>query len=64
MFQALDQFKQDPTLSVIILSMRSGAVGLTLTAANRVYLMEPALNPAIEMQAITRVRQYIHALCV
>jgi superfamily II DNA or RNA helicase len=35
--------------------MRSGAVGINLTQANRVFLMEPAMNPALEAQAIGRV---------
>mmetsp|Transcript_23798 Transcript_23798/g.29979 ORF Transcript_23798/g.29979 Transcript_23798/m.29979 type:complete len:117 (-) Transcript_23798:218-568(-) len=35
--------------------MRSGAVGINLTQANRVFLMEPAMNPALEAQAVGRV---------
>jgi hypothetical protein len=41
---------QDPSVTVFLLSVRTGAVGLTLTRANRVYLMEPAVNPALEQQ--------------
>jgi superfamily II DNA or RNA helicase len=37
--------------------MRAGAVGINLTQANRVFLMEPALNPALEAQAIGRVHR-------
>ena len=40
-----------------LLSMRSGAVGINLTAANHVFLMEPAFNPALEAQAIGRAHR-------
>ena len=32
-----------------------GAAGLTLTVANTVFLMEPALNPGLEAQAASRI---------
>ena len=34
--------------------MRSGVVGINLTAASHVFLMEPAFNPALEDQAVGR----------
>jgi len=37
-----------------LLSMRAGAVGINLTAASHVFLLEPCLNPALEDQAIGR----------
>jgi superfamily II DNA or RNA helicase len=36
---------------------RAGAVGINLTQANSVFLMEPCLNPALEAQAIGRVHR-------
>lgn len=42
---------------MLVLSLRSGAVGLTLTAATEVFLMEPALNPALTQQAVDRVHR-------
>ena len=36
---------------------RAGAVGINLTQANRVFLMEPSFNPALEAQAIGRVHR-------
>jgi len=55
--QALREFQSDPPTTVFLLSMRSGAVGINLTQANRVFIMEPALNPALEAQAIGRVHR-------
>ena len=55
--KALRQFQNDPPTTIFLLSMRAGAVGINLTQANRVFLMEPALNPALEAQAIGRVHR-------
>lgn len=55
--KALKNFKSDPGTSVFLLSMKAGAVGINLTQANRVFLVEPALNPALEAQAIGRVHR-------
>ncbi|ORY42341.1 hypothetical protein BCR33DRAFT_660878, partial [Rhizoclosmatium globosum] len=51
---AMNTFKTDPDCTVILLSLKAGGVGLNLTAANRVYIMEPYWNPAVESQAIDR----------
>lgn len=45
--------------AVFVITMRAGNVGITLTAASRVYLMEPCLDPAVEVQMAGR----IHCLC-
>jgi superfamily II DNA or RNA helicase len=37
--------------------MRAGAVGINLTQANRVFIMEPCFNPALEAQAVGRVHR-------
>jgi SNF2 family DNA or RNA helicase len=42
---------------VFLLSLRAGAAGLTLTAASRVFLLEPSLDPAVEQQAVARVHR-------
>lgn len=55
--KALKNFKTDPDTSVFLLSMKAGAVGINLTQANRVFLIEPALNPALDAQAIGRVHR-------
>ena len=52
--KAIDAFQKDPPTTVFLLSVRSGAVGINLTAASHVFLLEPLLNPALEAQAIGR----------
>ncbi|KAG7339454.1 swf/snf family helicase [Nitzschia inconspicua] len=55
--KALHDFQNDPPTTIFLLSMRAGAVGINLTQANRVFLMEPGFNPALEAQAIGRVHR-------
>ncbi|XP_058471850.1 helicase-like transcription factor [Solea solea] len=43
---------ESPT--IMLLSLKAGGVGLNLTAASRVFLMDPAWNPATEEQCIDR----------
>ena len=53
----LHAFTSYPTNASIVPSChcyRAGAVGINLTQANRIFLMEPSFNPALEAQAIGR----------
>ncbi|RKK93675.1 hypothetical protein BFJ71_g9469 [Fusarium oxysporum] len=52
--RVLDEFKNDPTMSVLLITMQTGAVGLTLTVATQVHIIEPQWNPSVEEQAIAR----------
>ena len=40
-----------------ISTVKAGNVGMTLTAATRVYLMEPCLDPSMEVQAAGRIHR-------
>lgn len=40
--------------TIMLLSLKAGGVGLNLTAASHVFLMDPAWNPAAEEQCIDR----------
>jgi SNF2 family DNA or RNA helicase len=40
-----------------LLSLKAGGTGLTLTAADHVYLMDPWWNPAVEDQAADRAHR-------
>ena len=55
--KALHDFQSDPPTTIFLLSMRAGNCGINLTQANRVFLMEPGFNPALEQQAIGRVHR-------
>lgn len=41
---ALERFKTDTDVSIFLISLRSGGVGLNLTAASHVMLMDPWWN--------------------
>ncbi|GKU05995.1 unnamed protein product [Fusarium langsethiae] len=53
--ELLSRFRQDPSVKVLLISINTGAVGLTLTEANMVHIVEPQWNSTIEDQAIARV---------
>jgi SNF2 family DNA or RNA helicase len=55
--KAMDRFREDPSVHVIIVSIMAGGLGLNLTTANNVYVMEPQYNPAAEAQAIDRIHR-------
>lgn len=55
--RSMDALKMDPKCEVLLVSLRAGGVGLNLTCAQRVYLMEPFWNPAVESQAVDRVHR-------
>ncbi|KAL9615439.1 MAG: hypothetical protein Q9167_000117 [Letrouitia subvulpina] len=54
---ALDAFRDDNNVTVILISIGAGGLGLNLTSGSKVYVMEPQFNPAAEAQAIDRVHR-------
>lgn len=48
-------FRDDPSIEVFLLHARAHASGLNLVNASHVFLCEPLLNTALELQAIARV---------
>lgn len=48
-------FKHDPGIEVFLLHARAHSSGLNLVNASHVFLCEPLLNTALELQAIARV---------
>jgi SNF2 family DNA or RNA helicase len=55
--EAVDQFQQDDAQRVFLISLKAGGVGLNLTSADYVYLIDPWWNPAVEQQAIDRTHR-------
>jgi len=53
----VDRFQNDPDVRVFLLSLKAGGVGLNLTAASYVFLLDPWWNPAAEAQAIDRAHR-------
>ena len=53
----LTAFKEDPDVSVILISLKAGGVALNLTVASHIFLMDPWWNPAAEYQAIDRAHR-------
>lgn len=51
------EFKENPTVEVFLLHARAHASGLNLTNASNVFLCEPLINTALELQAIARVHR-------
>jgi SNF2 family DNA or RNA helicase len=53
----ISQFRSKRNVRVFLVSMKAGGVGLNLTAAEQVFLLDPWWNPAAEDQAIDRVHR-------
>ena len=50
----VDKFQSDEKLQVFLISLKAGGLGLNLTAADYVFILDPWWNPAIEAQAVDR----------
>jgi SNF2 family DNA or RNA helicase len=50
-------FQEDPSVPVFLISLKAGGLGLNLTAAEYVFLLDPWWNPAVEAQAIDRAHR-------
>ncbi len=53
----VDEFQNDPDCSLFLISLKAGGVGLNLTEAEYVFLLDPWWNPAVEAQAIDRTHR-------
>jgi len=50
-------FQEDDSIKAFLISLKAGGVGLNLTVADYVYLVDPWWNPAAEQQAIDRAHR-------
>jgi len=55
--KAIDNFQNNDECRVFLISLKAGGVGLNLTAADYVYIVDPWWNPAVEQQAIDRTHR-------
>lgn len=52
--EVVSRFQREDGADVLLLSLKAGGVGLNLTAADHVYILDPWWNPAVEDQAADR----------
>lgn len=55
--QVVSAFQKDDGPPVMLLSLKAGGVGITLTAADHIYILDPWWNPAAEDQAADRAHR-------
>src|SRR5690606_36432313 len=51
---AVEAFKEKENTQILLISIKAGGVGLNLTEADYVFILDPWWNPAVEQQAIDR----------
>lgn len=55
--EEVTRFQEDESVKAFLISLKAGGVGLNLTVADYVYIVDPWWNPAAEMQAIDRAHR-------
>ncbi|MCG8309294.1 MAG: DEAD/DEAH box helicase [Cytophagales bacterium] len=53
----VERFQQDDNLKLFLISLKAGGLGLNLTKAEYVFILDPWWNPAVEQQAIDRAHR-------
>jgi len=53
----VERFQNDPDCGLFLISLKAGGLGLNLTAAGYVFLLDPWWNPAVEAQAVDRAHR-------
>jgi hypothetical protein len=53
----VESFQNDPEIPLFLISLKAGGLGLNLTAAEYVFLLDPWWNPAVEAQAVDRAHR-------
>ena len=53
----VERFQKDPECRLFLISLKAGGVGLNLTAADYVFILDPWWNPAVEAQAVDRTHR-------
>jgi len=55
--ESIQRFQEEEHVRVFLISLKAGGLGLNLTAADYVYILDPWWNPAVENQAIDRAHR-------
>ena len=55
--EEVEKFQQDAAIKVFLISIKAGGVGLNLTSADYVFILDPWWNPAVENQAVDRAHR-------
>lgn len=55
--KAVQRFQEDHSVQAFFMTLKAGGVGLNLTAADYVFILDPWWNPAVEAQAIARAHR-------
>jgi superfamily II DNA or RNA helicase len=55
--EKVDRFQEDPACPLFLISLKAGGLGLNLTAADYVFILDPWWNPAVEAQAVDRAHR-------
>jgi len=53
----VERFQNDPECRLFLISLKAGGLGLNLTAADYVFILDPWWNPAVESQAVDRAHR-------
>jgi SNF2 family DNA or RNA helicase len=53
----VEEFQNNPEKKIFLISLKAGGVGLNLTAADYIFILDPWWNPAAEMQAASRAHR-------
>jgi hypothetical protein len=55
--ERVERFQTDKDCQLFLISLKAGGLGLNLTAAEYVFLLDPWWNPAVEAQAVDRAHR-------
>jgi SNF2 family DNA or RNA helicase len=55
--EQVERFNKDTSLKVFLISIKAGGLGLNLTEADYVFILDPWWNPAVEAQAVDRAHR-------
>jgi SNF2 family DNA or RNA helicase len=55
--EIINKFQENDKIQLFLISIKAGGVGINLTAADYVFILDPWWNPAVEKQAIARAHR-------